>query len=176
MTLYAGAMRQQTGFTIIELVISIVIIGIMFAVALPFYSDFKAAARYGKLKQTSGAVIAATSLVHTKAILQNQLGATGQVTMEDGTTIDLVFGYPAASQTGIKAAIKPLDFPVNGPIIPGGATNHMEFMVINQPYATNRCYFNYYEASSTTDPQFVILADQFPLATKGAAGISQCVD
>ena len=50
------ARKQQTGFTIIELVITITIIAILAAIALPRYVALQSDARIAKLQAAAGSV------------------------------------------------------------------------------------------------------------------------
>jgi MSHA pilin protein MshA len=86
-------LKSKGGFTLIELVMIIVILGILAAIAVPRYADLKTDARASAVKGMEGAVRAAAQIVHARAILDNQTGATGSVTIE-GTAIATAYGYP----------------------------------------------------------------------------------
>lgn len=106
-------MQQQKGFTLIELVMVIVILGILAAFALPRFADLGGDARVSTIKALDGSVRSASSIVHSKALASSP--TTGTVTLE-GTSISLIDNsYPAPTSTGIQAAaqISPSDFTVD---------------------------------------------------------------
>jgi MSHA pilin protein MshA len=92
------------GFTLIELVVTISIIAILAAVALPRYITLQTQARAAKMQAIYGGIRSAAMLAHAQAIATGTTAAA-TVSME-GASIDQVNGYPAATNNGIIRALQ----------------------------------------------------------------------
>lgn len=86
-------MKKQAGFTLIELVTVIVILGILAAFAVPRFVNLSTEARISTVKGLAGSVRAASALAHAQALINGQTGASGTVNM-NGQNVSTVYGYP----------------------------------------------------------------------------------
>ena len=89
------ALKAQKGFTLIELVVVITILGILAAFAFPRFAALEVEARIATINGLAGSVRAAASLAHS-------LDLVGAAVVMEGNTILMVFGYPAEAATGIE--------------------------------------------------------------------------
>lgn len=108
-------MKRQSGFTLIELVVVIVILGILAATAAPKFMNLQSDARISALNGMKASVKSASAMIYSKAILAGReklktsdvCSAAGvTATCPDGASVDIVYGYPAASATGIVATLQ----------------------------------------------------------------------
>ena len=99
--------NKQAGFTLIELIMVIVILGVLSAFALPRFADLGGDAREASINGLAGAIKAAANIAHAQQLASGASGATG-VTL-DGVPITMSAGYPTADANGIGKAAQIVD-------------------------------------------------------------------
>jgi MSHA pilin protein MshA len=92
-------MPKQKGFTLIELIVVIVILGIVSAVALPKFFDFSKEARKASVKAAGDALSSTIALSHAKYLV-DPIGNANSVALEGTATITMANGYPTITVDG----------------------------------------------------------------------------
>ena len=79
--------HKQAGFTIVELVVVIALLGILAATALPRFIDVTNDAKVGAVNGAAGAFRSAVALTKAQGIAKDV--TSGDITLKDGTVIGL---------------------------------------------------------------------------------------
>ncbi len=95
----------QEGFTLIELVIVIVILGLLAATALPRFINITQDARIASVNGVAGGLRGAASLARAQYIVTGSTTATS-VNMDGVTVTTNTSGYPTNASTGIEEALQ----------------------------------------------------------------------
>ena len=108
---------KQEGFTLIELIVVIVILGILAVTAAPKFIDLQGDARASALQGLAGAMKGAATLVHGKALVANKVSSSGDQFVCIGSTsqsscsetskdaVRVKCGFPDATEDGILRAL-----------------------------------------------------------------------
>lgn len=163
-------MKRSAGFTLIELIIVIVILGILAVTAAPKFMNMQGDARKSVLNGMSASIKTAANLVYSKAIIAGVEKQAGPVNLAiqgvPGNATEIAFGYPTATDAGI---LEVLDAKISATGANAewgrGALNGNYIMwptgvAINAATAINAaCYIQYTPATSATVPPVYTVKD-----------------
>lgn len=97
--------ETQSGFTLVELITVIVVLGILAAAVLPRFINIRSEAIIASMQRLDAAIETATTLTYAKAVasgLDQQPSAS--ITL-DGESVDLIYGFPAGTANGIAKLV-----------------------------------------------------------------------
>ena len=100
--------QTQQGFTLIELVIVIVILGILAATAAPKFIDLQIEAKNSSLKALQGAVESQSSIVFAKSVVNNVESDLSNELDLNGEKYGTAYGYPIFNDNNGKLGLNNL--------------------------------------------------------------------
>ncbi|WP_283630421.1 type II secretion system protein [Shewanella baltica] len=179
-------MKRQQGFTLIELVVVIIILGILAVTAAPKFINLQGDARVSALQGLKGPIQGANSLVYSKAALGSAEAraaaywtgdatdandALGGVDIGTGTKVKTNFGYLQSTADELNNAIditlSNAESDASDWYIAEGASGVAAAVIYqagsarfgNTTATSNRCYLTYTPATATAVPTYVITDD-----------------
>jgi len=113
---------NQRGFTLIELVVVIIILGILAAFAVPKFMGLEGQARVAAVKSIGGSMEAADTMAH--GIWEATAAPVSPLTI-NGVAVAFVDTYPTTASIGLlldQSTSSGYTSPANGEYVPNGAT------------------------------------------------------
>ncbi|MEI6860408.1 MAG: prepilin-type N-terminal cleavage/methylation domain-containing protein [Shewanella sp.] len=150
-------MNKQSGFTLIELVIVIIILGILSVTALPKFLNLQSDAEQGAMYGLKSALESASTMTYSKAKIEGA-GNSDDETLSSG--IRITFGYPFATQENLKLVIdfSEEEWKLSGtrPAVTFTIEQYTEDMTVSEIASDTVCKLIYTEADLGERPDISI--------------------
>ncbi len=160
-------MKKQSGFTLIELVVVIVILGILSVTAAPRFLNLQQDARVAALDGLRGSIVGGANIVYSKAAITGvETNPSGSaISGANGTNVDVVFGYPAALSGALEGAVQGLEVDGDWQQITTLTAANTLFYTFNGQDTTgwttaSGCFVSYQAATSGAMPVVETVSDK----------------
>jgi MSHA pilin protein MshA len=141
----------QRGFTLIELVVVIIILGILAAFALPRFMGLETQARIASVRGVEGSVRSATAMAHSVWLAS---GSPATIPVE-GATITMTNGYPRQADLGLLLTPSALGGNPGQYTLNAGNATTPATLRLNGSTTPTSCAVQYTTATATTVPPVI---------------------
>ncbi|MFW8591019.1 pilus assembly FimT family protein [Glaciecola sp. 2405UD65-10] len=159
--------KQQVAFTLVELVIVIVLLGILAVVAAPRFLDIGRDARISALEGLYGAIQSGSRLAFSKCLSDSTCDVDEEAApgnglnnsiLVQGEFITLAYGYPRHTPGGIARMVNATDISEGGEFhittYVSDGRNGLRFRP-NEDYIENQCEIRYSQALFSGDTPLI---------------------
>lgn len=134
-------MHHPKGFTLIELIAVILLLGVLAAVAVPRFIDLKKASLQATMESMTGAMKSAATMIYAKSEVEGVADLASSSVDIDGTSVATVYGYPSGTAAGIDKMVNASGWQKR-PSIYSGAWVYWHG-VIQEDAGDAQCYLRY---------------------------------
>jgi len=152
-------MKKQSGFTLIELVIVIIILGILAATAVPKFINLQGDAQASTMQGVKAALEGAANITYAKSAIKGQEKLGGDVTSNPKVSdVETAFGYPESTQLTNAADLSNTDWTIDTTttnvaiITPESIKDETALATAKGAVAATGCNVTYKEATSGARP------------------------
>ncbi len=154
-----GRPLRHRGFTLIELVVVILVLGVIAVIAAPRFINLSSDAKISVLQSIAGDMKSIVTIVHAKATIDNtsDTGPDADRMLETNLgLVDTWYKYPetVAEQGAVFGIVELLSLDDNG-ITVFEETGTMQCNSIKIGWDSKGCFVEYTEACSETEPPII---------------------